>query len=82
MTKAMGAIALKFGGAEHKSVGLAEAIKTVAVENRCHYFDAGAVVTTSKVDGVHLDEQHHRIFGEAMGTEIEELLKAASQSSR
>lgn len=78
MAKAMGAIAPKFEGAEHRSVGLAEATKAVAVENRCHYFDAGTVVTTSKVDGVHLDEEQHRIIGGAIGTEVEKLLKSAS----
>ena len=78
IAKAMGAIAPKFEGAEHRSVGLAEAIKAVAVEKCCHYFDAGTVVATSKVDGVHLDEEQHRIFGEAIGTEVEKLLKAVS----
>ncbi|MBW1781333.1 MAG: SGNH/GDSL hydrolase family protein [Deltaproteobacteria bacterium] len=72
--QAKGTIAPKFQGAETKAVGLASAIESVAQELGCHFFDAGSVTTTSRVDGVHLDEDQHLALGKALATEIETLL--------
>jgi len=46
----------------------------VAQELGCHFFDAGSVTTTSRVDGVHLDEDQHLALGEALAAEIKILL--------
>ncbi len=35
--------------------GLSAAYRLVCEEVRCHFFDAGGVITSSNVDGVHLD---------------------------
>ena len=67
--EAKGEIAPKFEGAEHRAVGLGEAIQQVAEENNCYFFDAGTVTGTSRVDGVHLDEDQHLILGKAV-TEV------------
>jgi lysophospholipase L1-like esterase len=72
--KARGSIAPKFQGAETKAVGLTSAIETVAQELGCHFFDAGAVTTTSRVDGVHLDEDQHLAIGKALAIEITAIL--------
>jgi hypothetical protein len=56
---AKGVIAPKFAGAEKKAVGLTKAMKGVVQDAQCHFFDAGSVTATSKVDGVHLDEDQH-----------------------
>ena len=72
--KAKGKIAPKFQGAETKAVGLASAIKSVAQELGCHFFDAGSVTTTSRVDGVHLDEDQHLALGKALAAKIKALL--------
>ncbi len=72
--KAKGGIAPKFQGAETKAAGLASAIKIVAQELGCHFFDAGSVTTTSRVDGVHLDEDQHLTLGKALATEIAVIL--------
>jgi hypothetical protein len=74
MQKAKGKIAPKFQGAETKAVGLASAIEIVAQELGCHFFDAGSVTTTSRVDGVHLDEDQHLTLGKALAEEIMALL--------
>ena len=73
--KAKGAIAPKFEGAEHKAVGLADAIARVADETSCAFFDAGSVTTTSKVDGVHLDLDQHLALGKAMARKVASLLE-------
>jgi len=61
-----GAIAPKFLGARQKSSGLAEALREVADSMGCHFFDAGSVTATSRVDGVHLDADQHLALGRAL----------------
>ncbi len=60
-----GTMAPKFFGAEEKSVGLAAAHEAVARERGCEFFDAGRVIGSSAVDGVHLDADQHLILGRA-----------------
>lgn len=64
--RAKGNIAPNFEGAEEKAVGLSEAIEAVAEECGCHFFDAGQVTPTSKIDGVHLDKDQHYALGSAL----------------
>lgn len=71
-----GPIAPKFAGGEHKCVGLADAYRTLCAELGCHYFDAGTVVASSIVDGVHLDAPEHRTLGLAMVNVVGPLLAA------
>ncbi|MBY6345015.1 GDSL family lipase [Providencia rettgeri] len=69
-----GPIAPKFQGGEHKCVGLAEAYRRVCEEANCHFFDAGSVIASSKVDGVHLDLEQHVILGKALAEISKSLL--------
>jgi lysophospholipase L1-like esterase len=61
-----GPIAPKFLGAEEKCIGLVKAYEQVAVEEGCHFFDAGGVTASSVVDGVHLDADQHAVLGRAL----------------
>lgn len=72
-----GAMAAKFAGAPEKSVGLAAAYAAVCAELGCHYFDAGSVVGSSVVDGVHLDEPQHRTLGEALAKVVGAMMTPA-----
>ncbi len=63
----LGAMAQKFEGAERRNVGLAEELETVALQCGVHFFDAGSVTEASRVDGIHLDKDQHRLLGEKMG---------------
>jgi len=65
-----GPIAAKFAGAADKCVGLAQAYRDVCAALDCHYFDAGAVTTSSRVDGVHLDVDQHAVLGTALATVV------------
>jgi len=67
-------MAPKFEGAGEKSEGLSGALQQVAIEAGCHFFDAGGVTTTSRVDGVHLDEDQHKVMGEALARFVDALL--------
>ena len=70
-----GPIAPKFEGSEKKCLGLATAYRTVCEEAGCHFFDAGGVITTSAIDGVHLDVEQHLKLGKELAEFIKPLLK-------
>lgn len=71
-----GPIAPKFQGAREKSQGLAAAYESVAREKGCAFFDAGAVTTSSKVDGVHLDADQHLALGRSVACKVAGILGA------
>ena len=61
-----GDISAKFQGGDKKCAGLAEAYQTLCAAEKCHFFDAASVTSSSKVDGVHFDEDQHLAFGKAI----------------
>ena len=65
-----GVIANKFVGAEKRCVGLSSELETVAKEQSTLFFDSASVTEASVVDGIHLDEDQHRILGEAIARAI------------
>lgn len=69
-----GDIAIKFQGGEKKCIGLAEAYKKLCIEEKCEFFDAGKVTTSSVVDGVHFDLDQHFIFGNAISDFVGKLI--------
>jgi lysophospholipase L1-like esterase len=69
-----GSIADKFEGAEKKCAGLALEYEKVCSDTGCHFFNAAEVVTTSKIDGIHLDADQHAVLGQALAKVINALL--------
>ena len=69
-----GTMAPKFVGAGQKGAGLAKELAAVAEERRCAFFDAGTVVSSSVIDGVHLDADQHLILGKAMADVVAPLI--------
>ena len=69
-----GHIAPKFEGAAEKCTGLAVAFEQVARDRGCEFFDAERVTATSKVDGVHLDEDQHLTLGRALADVVASLI--------
>jgi lysophospholipase L1-like esterase len=61
-----GSIAAKFMGGEKKCIGLAEAYEKICQELECIFFDSSSVITSSDVDGVHLDANQHLVLGKAL----------------
>jgi lysophospholipase L1-like esterase len=59
-----GTMAEKFDRAAEKSAGLSAAYRTVAAELDCRFFDADGVISTSRIDGVHLDASAHRMLAQ------------------
>jgi lysophospholipase L1-like esterase len=61
-----GTIAPKFRGSQQRSAGLDQALRQVASDLKCHFFDAQTATTTSPIDGVHLEAAHHLQLGTAL----------------
>jgi lysophospholipase L1-like esterase len=70
-----GTIAEKFSGAETRCQGLADAYRTLAATSKCHFFDAGSVTPSSRVDGVHLDADQHEALGKALAEVVAAVLR-------
>ena len=71
---AKGEMADKFLDAARKAVGLPAALASVALETQCEFFDAGKIITTSKIDGVHLDQDQHLKLGTALAPIVANVL--------
>ncbi|WP_341646818.1 SGNH/GDSL hydrolase family protein [Thauera sp. SDU_THAU2] len=69
-----GPIAPKFEGGETKCIGLAAAYRKACDEAGCHFFDAGSVTASSRVDGVHLDPEQHEALGKAVSSVVKALI--------
>lgn len=73
-----GPIAMKFIGGDSKCVGLADALRTTCEQLECSFFDSATVISSSKVDGVHLDADHHQVLGEAVAKVVIPLLQKSN----
>jgi lysophospholipase L1-like esterase len=69
-----GTMAEKFASARERSEGLSSAYASVAAELGCAFFDAGHIITASRVDGVHLDADQHDILGRHLADPVGKLL--------
>ncbi len=65
-----------FAGAEARQVGFERHMEAAALRAGAAFVSAGDYVQASPIDGVHLDAEAHRIFGEAMATHVAALLGA------
>jgi len=77
-----GTIAPKFEGASAKGKDLAVELEKIAAELGCPFVDAGKVVTTSAVDGVHLDGDQHLVLAHELAQRVANLLDAAPMETR
>ncbi len=74
LRSAAGDMTQKFGGGDVRCAGLAGAYRAVAAEYACPFFDAGAVIQVSDVDGVHLEPDQHEVLGRALVPVVADLL--------
>jgi lysophospholipase L1-like esterase len=63
-----------FEGGGAKSRRLSKHFAEQAREVGCWHFDAGRVVRTSAIDGVHWEARYHAAFGEAIAEEVKHIL--------
>ena len=63
-----------FSGGREKSEQLPAVYRAIAEAAGEHFFDAGSVVSTDGVDGVHFTAGTNATLGEAVATEVERIL--------
>jgi lysophospholipase L1-like esterase len=65
-----GCLADIFEGSIDKANALSGAIANIAKQHDIPYFDAGAHITVSPIDGVHFDAESHIILGQAIADAV------------
>jgi lysophospholipase L1-like esterase len=63
-----------FEDGTEKSKKLAKEYRRVAGEYGCHFLNAGDVIVSSDLDGIHLDPSQHRLLGQAVAGRVREIL--------
>lgn len=63
-----------FQGGEAKSKELGAHFARVAAEKNCPFLDAGSVIVSSPVDGIHFELEEHAKLGRAVAQKVKELL--------
>jgi len=64
-----------FEGAGKKSARFAGHYWRFAEQYGCGFMDAGAVISSSGLDGIHLEADEHRKLGEAVAASVAEILR-------
>lgn len=72
--KERGDFAEMFAGAEARSIGLADKIARVARTEEAGFFDAGQVIASDDLDGIHWSADSHVTLGAALAHELRVLL--------
>ncbi|KUI26435.1 SGNH/GDSL hydrolase family protein [Mycobacterium sp. GA-2829] len=65
---------LIFAGGQEKTDALATAYSALASHMKVDFFDAGSVISTDGVDGIHFTEQNNRDLGVALAQKVGALL--------
>ena len=68
---------LLFDGAQEKSAELAPVYRSLASLLRVSFFDAGSVISTEGIDGIHLSAQNNIDLGNAVAVEVGHILGEA-----
>jgi lysophospholipase L1-like esterase len=66
---------LIFDGAHEKTAQLADAYDALASFVKVPFFNAGSVITTDGVDGLHFTEQNNHDLGVALSEKVREVLQ-------
>lgn len=69
----IGCLADMFAGGAAKSQAFATHYKAVAARLGAGFLDAGSVITSSSIDGIHFDLPEHRKLGQAVAAVIRQL---------
>jgi len=63
-----------FQDAEEKSRKFPTHYQRFAEQSGCGFLDAGEVIVSSDIDGIHLEAEEHRKLGEAVAARVRETL--------
>ncbi|MEZ5716334.1 MAG: hypothetical protein R3D85_14955 [Paracoccaceae bacterium] len=70
-----GCLAAMFAGASERGEGLAAMMAEVARQRGTGFFDAGSVIGSDPLDGVHFSAESHVALGHAMAQAVRDLMK-------
>lgn len=70
----LSAFASMFEGGTEKSRSLGRLYAEVARAHGCAFLDAGAVIRSSDLDGIHLDPAEHGTLGQTVAREVKKIL--------
>jgi lysophospholipase L1-like esterase len=70
----LSAFAAMFEGGSEKSRSLGRLYAEVARAHGCAFLDAGTVIRSSDIDGIHLEASEHGTLGRAVAREVKKLL--------
>jgi len=73
---ALSEFAEMFEGAKEKSLALPRYYREHAALNGCGFFDAGEVIRTSDLDGIHFEAAEHGKLGRAVAAKVIQMLAA------
>ncbi len=59
-----------------KSMKFGETYREVAKRFGCAFLDAGQIITSSDIDGIHIEEEGHRTLGQAVARAVKQILTA------
>jgi lysophospholipase L1-like esterase len=68
--KVAGVFGVMFEGGDRKSETLSPYIAEIAASHGAGFLDAGEIVVSSEIDGIHLDASEHRKLGSAVAERI------------
>ncbi len=69
----VGCLRAMFVGGTAKSALLAERYRAIAQHHGARFLDAGSIIESSPVDGIHLDEAAHAVLGRAIADLVREM---------
>jgi lysophospholipase L1-like esterase len=64
-----------FGDGEQKSRKFGDYYREVAAEYDCYFLDAGQVIVSSEIDGIHFEASQHARLGQALAGCIQEIFE-------
>jgi lysophospholipase L1-like esterase len=64
-----------FAGGAEKSLELGQYYADIAGMSGCYFIDAGKIICSSPVDGIHLDPGEHFKLGQAVAEKVKEILE-------
>jgi lysophospholipase L1-like esterase len=64
-----------FDGGTEKSQHLGRLYAELAQERGCAFLDAGTVIHSSDLDGIHFESAEHKALGEAVAREVKKILR-------
>ena len=69
-----GHLSTSFYGADHLSEQLGDLYSEIAIHRGIEFFDAGKIIATSTVDGVHFENEAHQALGVALAKKIKTII--------